>query len=182
MKKGKLTKGFTLIELMIVVAIIGILAAVAIPAFVNYMKRAKTAEATENTRMIAEGAIAYFESDHADADGQSVTHCMPADQTAVPATGDVGSNKIDVGTQFDIATFQALGWKPAKPFLYSYAWDETGLGCPAVTTNGVSALAATVTAQGDLDDDGELSTFSRGVNILDGDMSLGNLLRTNELE
>jgi len=57
-------KGFTLIELMIVVAIIGILAAVAIPAFIKYIRKSKTVEATEGLDKINQGAKSYFQADH----------------------------------------------------------------------------------------------------------------------
>lgn len=46
------SKGFTLVELMIVVAIIGILAAITIPNFMSYRDKAKGAEAKSNLREI----------------------------------------------------------------------------------------------------------------------------------
>src|SRR5215475_12569929 len=56
----RLKGGFTLIELMVVVAIIGILAAVAIPAFMKNARKAKTTEATVNLKKLQDGAVSYY--------------------------------------------------------------------------------------------------------------------------
>src|SRR5512143_2731913 len=53
-------KGFTLIELMIVVAIIGILAAIAIPNFLKYQAKSKQSEAKTNLKGIFTSETSYF--------------------------------------------------------------------------------------------------------------------------
>jgi len=60
--RGGRQRGFTLIELMIVVGIVAVLASAAIPAFRRYIRRARNVEGLHNIQKLADSAIGYYEA------------------------------------------------------------------------------------------------------------------------
>ena len=79
MKRMKIEKGFTLIELMIVVAIIGILASIAWPSYVDYVRRGKAAEATSVLADLKIRMEQYYQDNKTYLDAGGLTApCSPA--------------------------------------------------------------------------------------------------------
>jgi type IV pilus assembly protein PilA len=164
----KLTKrGFTLIELMIVVAILGILAAVAIPAFLNYMRKAKTSEATLNIDRVYEGGVTYFEAEHVKrgVTGLVVQHCLPSSADWTP-NATPGSQKYDAATTATLfsgnPTWKALDFAMGDNFYYAYQFDNIA-GTDSIT--GEEPIAYRAAAMGDLDSDTNTSLFERAASV-----------------
>ena len=173
-------KGFTLIELMIVVAIIGVLSAVAIPAFLKYIKRSKTVEATMNLRDMFDSAVSYFASEHAEEDGSIVPNQFPEAQALTPAELSPGIKNEPAPLIWDTETWHALNFAVGDPHYYSYEYVSTG----AMERTTMRDSEFTAIARGDLDGDGEASLFSRVATVND-DMTVAGgagIYMDNELE
>jgi type IV pilus assembly protein PilA len=151
-------RGFTLVELMIVVAIVGVLAALAIYGVNKYVNNAKTTEARTALGRIAKDAATAYHRPKASGDilavGASAAFsnelCPSATEvpTTVPAASKVQSNPTD----WNHVGWACLRFSMTDPQQYQYNYTAT------VTTG--SSAAFTATAKGDLDGDGVTSTFT----------------------
>jgi type IV pilus assembly protein PilA len=138
--------GFTILELMISVAIIGLLAAIAIPGFLTYQARTRRAEAYSNV-----GAIANLQTTHfAERDSYFAVPISVPDPAGNPG-GVLGTHRMTWDAA-SAADFAGLGWAPEGPVYYSYEAST----CSADT-------GFTATAYGDVDGDGPISAVQYAV-------------------
>ena len=129
-------KGFTLIELMIVVAIIGILAAVAIPAYSNYTKKAKFTEVTQATNAM-KIAVEGCATDRGD-----VTDCDAGTNGVPDNVGPNGKyvNSVTVSNGLITATAVTSAGLNGETYLLQSAYNSTtGVTWTTLTTSSCLA-------------------------------------------
>lgn len=131
------SSGFTLVELMIVVAVIGILAAIAVPNFLRMRDRAKIAEAKANLGAIRVTEHAYY-GEYSHYIGNQAQN---PDRSADPS----GRFPFVMSTRFSI-----LGFAPDGTVYFSYALAGGDFPTDAFTAE----------AHGDLDGNGDWSVWS----------------------
>jgi type IV pilus assembly protein PilE len=131
--------GFTLIEIMIVVAIIGIISAIAIPSYTQYVLRGKLSEAHANLLTLRTQAEQYFQDNRtfvgfpcAAADTKYFTYSCPTltpDTYTIRAAGVAAQGTVDFAYTIDQANTRVTASKPAD-------WAAPAGNCWVMKKNG----------------------------------------------
>lgn len=166
--RKRLKGGFTLVELMIVVAIVGVLAVLAVYGVRKYIANAKTAEAKNSLGQLGKDALTAYEGERmtdavlAESGVAGIVRKMCGSSTATVPSAGIGSvkgqkyqsTKAEWSNATDVQNnngFPCLKFEMTQPQYYMYNYTATAGG----TTGGFTG-----SAQGDLNGDGTASTFT----------------------
>lgn len=127
----KLQKGFTLVELMIVVVIIGILASVSIPAYSNYVLRGKIPDATSNLAIKRTAMEQYFQ------DNRTYLSGLACPSSVAPSSSTYFTFTCSVATATTY-TLTATGITTTGTGGFSYTIDQSN-----AKTSTIAAPAST---------------------------------------
>jgi len=169
--------GLTLVEVALILSVLGVAFAVAVPTFLRAVRSSKVAEVTSELQRLHFSAAAYFTAPQPVAEGKRL-RCLPPPAGPAPALPSVEP----VAVQFAAPetpgspTWKALGYEPEGLVRYRYSFLPSAPGCGSALPRTRPRPFLTLRAEGDLDGDGAFSRFERSAQDDDGELVLDPLL------